>query len=300
MAATAISQTLASAVAARKKGVFTATVVWTLQSSISDNLIDMVPDRVAFLFMATLPLEGSPYPGVPLATCRGVSCTTTDESGIYTFTAEYSDENSAETGATNEDPLLDRPIIKPVANMQSKLMTRDRDGNAILNAAGDPMKQAKEDNSIGFQITANVASVPNWLGTLRNTCNDAGITVAGLPIAAEAARFILPSNWLSSLKNRNDVNYYEFNFELLLDETDSHYGYPLNAGFRALFLASDGDGGFTYKPGVITEEDGSEVSDPVPLETNGERVVDPTPSNVNYREVKKYALASYANLPGIN
>ena len=50
MAATAISQTLASAVAARKKGVFTATVVWTLQASISDGLIDMVPDRVAFLF----------------------------------------------------------------------------------------------------------------------------------------------------------------------------------------------------------------------------------------------------------
>ncbi|MEO1970553.1 MAG: hypothetical protein ABGX07_03320, partial [Pirellulaceae bacterium] len=191
MTATAISQTLASAVAARKKGVFTATVVWTLQSSISDNLIDMVPDRVAFLFLASLPLEGSPYPGVPLATCRGVSCTTTDEAGIYTFTAEYSDENSAEQGATNENPLLDRPIIKPVASLESKLMTRDRDGLAILNTARDPLLQSVDDNTIGFQITANVASIPNWLGGLRNTCNDSGITIAGLTIAAEAARFIL-------------------------------------------------------------------------------------------------------------
>ena len=300
MTATAISQTLARAVAARKKGVFTANVVWTLQTSISDDLIDMVPDRVAFLFLASLPLEGSPYPGVPLATCRGVSCTTTDEAGIYTFTAEYSDENSAEQGATNENPLLDLPIVKPLANIQSKLITRDRDGNAILNAAGDPIKQTKEDNTIGFAITANVASIPNYLGALRNTCNDATITVAGLPIVAEAARFILPANWLSSLKNRNDANYYEFNYELMIDEADSHYGYPLNAGFRALFLADDGAGGFEYKPGTITEEDGSEPSEPIPLTDTGTKLEAPTPSTVTYREVKKYPLVSYSNLPGVS
>lgn len=48
--------------------------------------------------------------------------------------------------------------------MQSKLMTRDRDGDAVLNFAGDPIKQMKDDNTIGFQITANVAAIPNYLG----------------------------------------------------------------------------------------------------------------------------------------
>jgi hypothetical protein len=295
VAATAISQTLASAVAARKKGVFTATVVWTLQASISDGLIDMVPDRVAFLFLASLPLEGSPYPGVPLATCRGVSCTTTDESGIYTFTAEYSDENSAEQGATNENPLLDRPIIKPVANIESKLMTRDRDGLAILNTARDPLLQSVDDNTIGFQITANVGTIPNWLGGLRNTCNSGAITIAGLPIAAEAARFILPSNWLSSQKSRNDVNYWEFTFDIMIDEQDKHYGYPLNAGFRHLVFDQD----FNKVQATITAKDGSEPTEPVPLDLSGEQIEEPAPESVIYRETKKYPMASYYDLPGI-
>ncbi len=296
MTATAKTITLKKAVAGSKKGVFTADVTWELSATLTAALVDALPDRIAYLFAAQLPKEGSPYPGLPLCTCRGVSCTTGEEAGLYDFVANYSDENSAETGATNEDPLLDRPIIRPSAALQSKLMTRDRDNKAILNAAGDPIKQSIDDNTIGFQITSNVAAIPNYLGGLRNTCNDSQIVIAGLPIVAEAARFILPNNWLSERKNRNDVNYWEFTYEILIDETDLHYGYPLNAGFRQLkedeFLN-------TY-PVTITALDGSEPTDPVPLDEDGVVLEEPTPESVTYREVKKYPTAPYASLPGID
>ncbi len=85
----------------------------------------------------------------------------------------------------------------------------------------------------------------------------------------------------------------------MLDEHDSHYGYPLDAGFRQLYPTDDGQGGFIYKPGTITEDDGSEPSEPVPLDA-GVKIDEPTPENVGYIEVKKYPTASYASLPGVS
>lgn len=92
------------------------------------------------------------------------------------------------------------------------------------------------------------------------------------------------------------MNYWEFTYEILIDEADLHYGYPLNAGFRE--LKDDGAGG-TY-PKTITAKDGSEPTDPVPLAADGTKMADPTPSTVLYRETKKYTKASYASLPGID
>lgn len=293
---------LKKATGERSKGVFTANVEWEAKVAISSNVFDMLPTAVFEAFGDYFPREGYSYPGLPSCTCRKINCETTDKSGIYSIKAAYSDENAGEKGEkpTDDNPLLDRPIIKPVAGMTSKAMTRDRDNKAILNSAGDPIIQSMEDNTIGFQIQANIASVPLWILDLRNTCNAGGIIVAGLPIPPEMARFVLPSGWLSELKNRNGISYYEFSFELLIDERDRHWGYPMDAGFRAIKAVEDKDGIPRDKLTAILEDDGSEPSDPVPLDGEGRRLEDPTPETTVFRIVKKYATADYSVLPGVN
>ena len=289
---------LIDANASREKGVFKATVKWRLSVDFSSaSLIDLLPDRVAFLFNTVLPLEGDPYPGVPLATCRGVKCNHDGINGVYIYEAKFSDENSSESEpGTDKNPLDDRAIVKPTAGMQSRAITKDREGEAILNSAGDPIAQSMDDNTIGLRITANIAYVPPWVGALRNTCNSGPISVRGLPIAPEAARFVLPDGWLSDEKNRNDISYFEFTYELLIDEKDKHYGYPLDAGFRKLVF----DANWNDVPVTITNKDGSEVTEPVPLDGSGEVLENPQPDTVKYQEVKKYPTADYSFLPGID
>ncbi len=292
-----IAPVLFAATEGRTNGVFTSQLKYLIQVPLSATLTDMLPVQAAAYHGENLPVEGNVHPIVGLASCRGVTCEKTDDNGVYIYTADYSDEGSSDSEKqTDDNPLNDKPIIKPVAGMTSRAITRDRDGNAILNSAGDPIIQSMDDNTIGFKITANVASIPNWILNLRNTCNDAPLTVGGLAIATNAARFIIPDDWLSEQKNRNNIYYYEFTFELQLDEYDKHYGYPLNAGYRTFAFDED----FEKFPVAIVNKDGSEPSDPVPLDEEGEVLEDPQPDTVLYLEVKKYPEADYSVLPGVS
>ncbi len=281
--------------AKKTDGVFNVTVVWTLHVAIANNYIDMLPDVVAARYIAAgiLPIEGYQYPAYPFATVRSIECKQV-EGGIFRYTAEYSDKNSSEREqGTNENPLLDRPIVKPTAGMITRALTRDIDGKAILNKAGDPIIQTVEDNTIGLSITANLPYIyPQYLA-LRNTCNIAAINVSGIGISAKAARFVLPSNWVSEPKARNDIPYLEFTYELLIDEYDLHYGRPLNAGFRTK------TGLVPERLRTITNGDGSEISEPAMLDEEGFWIEEPTPDDAYFLTVKKYPPADYSILPGV-
>jgi len=284
---------LVSAKSGRTNGVFTATLVWHLTVTISTDPFLMLPDNVGLLFQNYLPLEGTIYHSLlPLVTCRGVECEQV-EGGVFKFTAKYSDENADienQDPGTNENPLNDRPIIKPTAGMVTRSIHRDRDGHGILNAAKDPILQNMEDNTVGLRISANVAYLPLWVLSMRNTTNANAFGVAGLTIPVNGARFILPSDFLSERKVRNDVPFYVFTYELRLDERDYHHGRPLDAGFREI---KDG------KQVSIKMDDGSEPSQPVPLNADGSRMSEPTPETVRHLTVKKYPEVSYAGLPGL-
>ncbi len=293
---------LTSASASTSNGVFTAEVKWTMSVNFDEDVVSVLPDRIAKIWESELPLTGSPYPGNPFCTCRTVSAKTSNTPGVYEFTAKYSDANSStededKDGSTNENPLLDSPIIRSMSSMNQRAITRDRDDKAILNTAGDPLKASKMDNTIGFQISQSVAGIPGWLLGMRNSLNDSPIRVAGLYIDTEQARFILPSGWLSEKKSRNDIDYYDFNYEILIDERDEHAAFPLNAGFRELV-----PGPVFGDPGVlktITEKDGSEPSDPVPLGLDGLKIENPTPDNAIFQRIDRYELRDFTQLPGV-
>lgn len=322
MPATALRYALTRWDEAKKKGVFTATMEWELSVTISNDVADMAPSKVAGLF-AWLPIEGSLYVSYnslwPLVTCRGVSCVQI-EGGVYRYSTEWSDENAKDDGsgdsspATNEDPLLDLPIIKPVASSRDRAITRDRNNKIILNKAGDPVAQSVDDNTIGISVTANVPVDGNAeavILALRNRVNDAPIQVGRWYADTNMVRVIFSSNPLSEVKRRNEIEYLEMSFELQIDERDKHNGTPLNAGFRqkvwttsaGVPIASNVDpnpgAGDKFTLERILDDDGSEPGEPVPLDDFGRKVANPTPDTAVYLDVEKYEEGDFTELPGV-
>lgn len=309
MAATAIRYDLTRWSEKIAKGVFSATMEWTLTCTISSNVADMAPSQIAGLF-AWLPVEGTAYgdynPLWPYTSCRGVACDQI-EGGIYLYKTEWSDENakqnedSQDSKATDENPINDLPVIKPVGGMRERAITKDRNDEAILNKAGDPVIQSVEDNTINIAVTCNVAvdsGVESLVVALRNRVNIAPIRVSRWYIDTNMARVIFESGFLSEVKRRNDTEYLEFSFLLSVDERDLHKGTPLNAGFRQR-VAIPATSPVQYTQETILSKDGSEPGEPVPLTSLGAVLEDPKPDTVIFLEIEKYQEGDFTLLPGV-
>jgi 5-hydroxyisourate hydrolase-like protein (transthyretin family) len=300
MAATIVSKKLFDYEAARKNGVFTARFVWELAVTISQTWTDMLPEVVATLW-SDLPIEGNVHPSTATATCRGVSCKLV-KGGVYHYTAEYSDENAdAGTAATSTDPTDDLPIIRPVGGIRERAIHKDRDDEAMLNTAGDPVLQTIEDNTIDIVVEVNVpdnGTAEALVLNLRNTTNDAPFQIGRWYVGTNMARVIFPTDFLSERKKRNSTFYKVFKYELKIDERDKHYGVPLNAGFREKAIDDVGPPAVFHLE-TILEKDGSEPSEPVPLASSGRKLDNPSPETVIYLEFKKYIEADFTDLPGV-
>jgi len=321
MAITAINSELTEWVESLEKGVFTATMHWTLTVTISADIRDMAPSNVAAQF--DLPFEGTNYAfyntRYQYASCRGAKCKQIS-GGVYLYETTWSDENAKQnedgddSQATDENPLNDLPIIKPVGGMRERAITKDRNDEAILNKAGDPIIQSVEDNTINIAVTCNVAvdsGVESLVVALRNKVNIAPIRVGRWYIDTNMARVIFESGFLSEVKRRNDTEYLEFSFLISVDERDYHRGTSLNAGFRQKVWTTSGgtpilpindpnpDGGDIYTVETILSDDGSEPSEPVPLDDFGREIVRPQPDEVLYLDTEKYQEGDFTQLPGV-
>ena len=285
-------------------GVFTATLTWHVKYPVGPSYTwpQLLPDLIVGPLIASgqLPRRGSRY-GNTLATCRSVSAARGDQNGVVIYTANYSDKNAdseKQEEPTNENPLFDRPIITWKASIESKAIYKDRDDKPILNSAGDPVIDTRDENPLGASVKSNVAFLPEWVLTYRNATNDAEFSLGGLVIAANVARITFPSGFISEPKDRNGIKYYEFTYDLEFDEQDKHYGTPINAGFREKVDKFFGDGVNDFMRN-ITNTDGTEVSDVVPLDENGRKIDLPTPENTLVIEVKKYYEKDFSILPGV-
>lgn len=291
-----------------QKGVFTVDMEWKLIVSLSTEIREMAPSYVATLF-SWLPVEGTSYAPfnslAPYCSCRSVKCTLA-EPGVYVYKTTWSDENSKtdsddrQAKATDENPLNDLPIIKPVGGMRERAITKDRNDEGILNKAGDPVIQTIEDNTINIAVTCNVAvdsGVETLVIALRNRLNAAPIRVGRWYIDTNMARVIFESNFLSEVKRRNEYEYLEFSFLLSVDERDLHKGVPLNAGFRKLVVTSLDP--FEEQLETILANDGSEPSQEVPLTDEGDVLENPKPDTVTYLEIEKYKEGDFTQLPGV-
>lgn len=112
------------------------------------------------------------------------------------------------------NPLDREPSVEWESVQYEQVAEKDRDGNAILNSAGvapDPPPLVPASRWV-IKVSANVASVPEWVLESNNRINDAEVTVGGRACATET--LMIQGIRISDEQEENDVTYRVISFEL--------------------------------------------------------------------------------------
>jgi hypothetical protein len=235
---------------------------------------------------------GSPHPHDPGSVCQRVRPTQQSFSPyVWLVTCSYSSKKQVE-----DNPLNDPIEYEWDTESFSRPAIVDRNGNAILNSAGDPFFEPIEvDHAYDVvRISANVASVPVWFLGVKNRVNASQCTIDGVQIAARCAR--IKSTRVGKVQSRNEITYRQIQIEILCRSAPWNE-VVLDAGFRELADADEDEPAGKHR--AITDADGSEPKHPVPLDGEGKKLVDPTPLTARFLAFEVYAETNFSALPGV-
>lgn len=189
----------------------------------------------------------------------------------------------------NENPLFEKADIEwDGENYEEKLII-DKDGDAVLNSAGDPFIDAmRERNRRVVIVSQNVANVPTWILDAEDAVNSVDFTLDGFLIPAGKGKLSAPK--LGKWQTRNNIRYREMRLEFKLSKDNWKYK-PLDAGFR-------------FRNGAdelvrLTSDDGTDITEPACLNGTGQVLADPTPATAVFLAFDNYPEFDFAAL-GIN
>lgn len=93
----------------------------------------------------------------------------------------------------------------------------DREGKAILNAAGDLYPMPIEDSRLVFKCSKNMRQLPIWIPDFKNAINQGMIIVLGIPCPKET---LMCKNQTAkkafATVNKQKIEYFKYSFELHL------------------------------------------------------------------------------------
>ena len=114
-----------------------------------------------------------------LARCREVAATRRKNTRWdWDVVAKWSSVQVSQ--AKQENPLNDPVSIETETVLVDEERYFDRDGNAILNTAGDLVKVVLAVPRLSFEITKNVALTNSWITQLSGVTNSAEIRIDGI------------------------------------------------------------------------------------------------------------------------
>jgi hypothetical protein len=201
----------------------------------------------------------------------------------------------------NQDQELN-PLNRPAKiSLSPELLTRftnqDKDGNAMLNTAGDPFEGYEVDDiRYLIRFRKNVQSIPNDVLNMQNKVNSSNFIIGGITVPTRQGK--LQGITGSETKEETDgagnvIEYLELTGEIAF----------LNKKWDALRQ----NAGFNYKDGddrkKITLKDGTEPSNPVLLDEYGAVIENPAVdgSDAIYITYRVYEETNYSTLnPYIN
>jgi len=216
---------------------------------------------------ASCPRVGNLHPSDIGCWCQSVRARNESFSKtVWIVTALYSSEIEV-----SANPLSDPADIEWATEQFTRPYFKDRDGNWILNSAGDPFDPSVEgdDSRWVAVIQKNVSAVPTWILTYRDAVNAAACVIDGVNVGAGDAKIMALQ--ISRWQERNDVKYRVLTLNIAVDE-DGWAKHTLDAGYREL------DGTTGNRKNIHNDGDDELPSSPVSLDGAGSALANPTPA----------------------
>lgn len=224
---------------------------------------------------------GSAHPVIPGAYCNDIDILQASGKNGWEVTASFTTER-----VLNENPLFDPAEIDWEPDNFEEALVVDRDGNAVCNSAGDLYEDVFRERSRRLvTVEKNVATVPDWIITAEDAVNSAAFFLDGVSIGVGIARLPAPS--ISRKQIRNGVTFRRLRMIFLLKK-DGWADQRVDAGYR-------------YKSGTerlrITNDDGSDVTQPVALDGSGAVLANPTAATIVFNSFNVYPSYDFNLLP---
>lgn len=200
----------------------------------------------------------------------------------WTVTEEYDS-----TFEITENPLFEPAQIEWDGENFEEVVIYDRNGDAVLNAAGDPFENLmRERGRRVVTVRKNISAVPTWIINAEDAVNSIAFTLDGFSIPANKAKLGAPK--LGPWQSRNGTRYREMTMQIKLNK-DGWNAQPMEVGFRY----RDGTG----KLVKAVSEDGTDPTNPVCLQADGTLLADPTPATVVFGDWDIYPAYDFNTLP---
>ncbi|WP_437228755.1 hypothetical protein SH661x_002322 [Planctomicrobium sp. SH661] len=264
-----------------------------------------------------LPYRGAGHPINPFFRATGLKYQRWNGNSLrqWHITCEYKmvfsekDEDAAEREST-PNPLERRPKVTKSYDRAEIPCFEDRDGNAILNAAGDafldPVVRPKSCPVWNVQI--NVAASPGWMDSLADKTNSDTFEIRGRSYPAGTLLFEPGDE--SDIQTENGVEFITVSFKLLVDME----GWKDKRIENGLNEMVDIGGGDKIKRKIklpLKDEEGNEleyddalrdfVSDPQMLDEDGYLIENPTHTTAVFKETEIYEEESFSSaLPDLS
>lgn len=239
-----------------------------------------------------VPGPRAPYPTDPRAYVRSRSGRRVDESRlVWEVTVDYAFE-------VNEPPNspLDEPVkYRWTAGQYTRAVVKDRDGDAIVNSAGDYFDPPPEIEDVRWSVNVqvNVDVVPANILMLQGAVNSGGYTVDGISVDAEKSRIVGLD--ISEVQERDEIKFRTITMVIEFRE-EGFSLQQLDQGYRR---KNEDD---ELVDIMIEDDSGSlnRVSAPVLLDGEGKPLEDPSPETAVYMTYEVFKLVDFSSLPGLN
>lgn len=233
---------------------------------------------------ASLPVIGSVHPEDSSAWCTTLQVDNTEDWKGWTVTATYSSEREL-----SETPTNDPAEITWSSEQFQRPAVFDKDGNAIVNSAGDPFDPPNmmDDSRRVITIQKNLAVVPTWILTYQDAVNSDSFTVDGVTIGIGLAK--VQSVSVGPLQRRNGTSFRTVTLIIHLQK-NGWLLEPLDAGFRERDYTGD-------LINILNPGDGERPSAPVPLDGGGLAITAPSTTNNVFLSFTVYETKAFASLP---
>ena len=238
-----------------------------------------------------LPLIGNVHHEDLTAWCRDVSIEpfvkkdAAQNKRYWIYTANYSSAFEL-----NTNPGLDPPRFNWTTEQFEKEITEDRNGNKIVNTAGDFLKGVvRDDSRLQVEVTVPVLNgVPASVAALMDKLNNAVFIIDGYTAATNTAKFTALK--LGQRQERNGTVYRMMSF-IVQFRADEWKAFPPNVGMRCVDSVDP-----TKRCMIVNDGDLTPVTEPVPLSASGTAISNPTGVNAQYIEVDRYYEANFSVL----